>query len=89
VEFGPIVQVNGNLKLIMKENNNGTTLLARTLLIFLNLISTFGITAGVRHFRFNVSYQYGINNMLDNLIQKQLGVNRNPGILNGNIILYL
>jgi hypothetical protein len=33
----------------MIENNNGTTLLARTLLIFLNLISTVGITAGVRH----------------------------------------
>jgi hypothetical protein len=59
----------GNLKLIEEENNtiNGTALLAKDIVD----ISKFNIncwnTAGVRHFRFNVSYQYGINNMLDNL----------------------
>jgi hypothetical protein len=39
----------------------------------------------------NISYQYGINNMLGNLNSQNLGVNfkGNPGILNGNLILYL
>jgi hypothetical protein len=55
------------------------------------LYPVVGLTAGVRHFRINVSYQYGINNILDNLNNRSLGYNfkGNPGILNGNIILYL
>lgn len=96
VEFGPIVQVNGKFKIDYEDENNtinGTALLAKDIVDIskFNFYPTFGITAGVRHFRFNVSYQYGINNMLDNLNTKQLGVNfkGNPGILNGNIILYL
>jgi hypothetical protein len=28
------------------------------------------VTAGVKHFRFNICYQYGINNMLENLNSK-------------------
>lgn len=96
VEFGPIVQVNGKFKIDYEDENNtinGTALLAKDIVDIskFNFYPTVGITAGVRHFRFNVSYQYGINNMLDNLNMKQLGVNfkGNPGILNGNIILYL
>jgi len=96
VEFGPIVQVNGKFKIDYEEENNtinGTALLAKDIVDIskFNFYPTVGITAGVRHFRFNVSYQYGINNMLDNLNTKQLGVNfkGNPGILNGNVILYL
>lgn len=96
VEFGPIVQVNGKFKIDYEDENNtinGTALLAKDIVDIskFNFYPTVGITAGVRHFRFNVSYQYGINNMLDNLNTKQLGVNfkGNPGILNGNIILYL
>jgi hypothetical protein len=96
VEFGPIVQVNGKFKIDYEDENNtinGTVLLAKDIVDIskFNFYPTVGITAGVRHFRFNVSYQYGINNMLDNLNTKQLGVNfkGNPGILNGNIILYL
>jgi hypothetical protein len=56
-----------------------------------NFYPSVGLTAGVKHFRFNVSYQYGINNMLENLNSKDLGYDfkGNPGILNGNIILYL
>ncbi|SEA19297.1 Outer membrane protein beta-barrel domain-containing protein [Flavobacterium gillisiae] len=96
VEFGPVVQVNGKFKIDYEEENNtinGTALLAKDIVDIskFNFYPTVGITAGVRHFRFNVSYQYGINNMLDNLNTKQLGVNfnGNPGILNGNVILYL
>ncbi|MFV5687352.1 outer membrane beta-barrel protein [Flavobacterium sp. ZT3R25] len=96
VEFGPLVQVNGKFKIDNEnENNNisGTTLLAKDILDIskFNFYPTVGITAGVRHLRLNVSYQYGINNMLGNLNTKNLGVNfkGNPGIINGDLILYL
>jgi hypothetical protein len=96
VEFGPLVQVNGNFKIDSnKENNNisRTTLLAKDILDIskFNFYPTVGITAGVRHFRINVSYQYGLNNMLENLNTKNLGVNLkgNPGIINADLILYL
>ena len=96
VEFGPLVQVNGKLKVDIQNENNiisGTTLLAKDIVDIskFNFYPTVGITAGVRHFRLNVSYQYGINNMLGNLNTKNLGVNfkGNPGIINGDLILYL
>ncbi len=96
VEFGPIVQVNGKLKTDYSNENNvisGTTLLAKDIedISKFNFYPTVGITAGAKHFRANISYQYGINNMLGNLNNKNLGVHfkGNAGILNGNIILYL
>ena len=96
VEFGPLVQVNGKFKIDSnKENNNisGTTLLAKDIVDIskFNFYPTIGITAGVRHLRVNVSYQYGLNNMLENLNTKNLGVNfkGNPGIINADLILYL
>lgn len=96
VEFGPIVQVNGKFKIDTEHNKNtinGTTLLAEDIIDIskFNFYPTIGITAGLRHFRLNVSYQYGINNMLGNLNTKDSGINFNghAGILNGNIILYL
>lgn len=95
-EFGPLVQVNGKLSLEKDEENNviaGTTLLAKDIVAIsqFNFYPVIGITAGVRHVRLNVSYQYGVNNMLGNLNNKNLGVNfkGNPGILNGNLIIYL
>lgn len=96
VEFGPIVQVNGKFKIKPEEENNvisGTTLLAKDIIDIskFNFYPTVGLTAGVKHFRFNVSYQYGINNMLENLNSKNLGYDFKgyPGILNGNVLLYL
>lgn len=96
IEFGPIVQINGKLNLDNKEENNiisGTTLFAKDIreISTFNFYPTVEITFGVRHFRANVSYQYGVNNMLDNLNNKNLGLNfkGNPGILNGNLIIYL
>jgi hypothetical protein len=95
-EFGPLVQVNGKLKINSIDENNiisGTTLLAKDIVDIstFNFFPVIGITAGVRHVRLNVSYQYGINNMLGNLNNKNLGVDfkGNPGILNGNLIIYL
>lgn len=96
VEFGPVIQINGKLKVDSDSENNiisGTTLLAKDIvdISHFNFYPAIGITTGVRHLRLNISYQYGINNMLGNLNNKNLGVNfkGNSGILNGNIILYL
>ena len=96
IEFGPIVQINGKLNIDNSDENNvitGTTLLAKDIreISIFNFYPTVGITFGVRHLRANVSYQYGVNNMLENLNNKNLGVNfkGNPGILNGNLIIYL
>jgi hypothetical protein len=95
-EFGPLVQVNGKLKINSIDESNiisGTTLLAKDIVDIstFNFFPVIGITAGVRHVRLNVSYQYGINNMLGNLNNKNFGVDfkGNPGILNGNLIIYL
>jgi hypothetical protein len=96
LELGPLVQINGKMNVEKgKENNiiSGTTLLAKDIIDIskFNFYPTVGITAGVRHVRLNVSYQYGVNNMLANLNNKNLGVSfkGNPGILNGNLIIYL
>lgn len=96
VEFGPLVQINGKLKVDADKENNiitGTILLAKDIVAIsqFNFYPVIGITAGVRHFRLNVSYQYGVNNMLGNLNSQNSGVNfkGNPGILNGNLIIYL
>lgn len=95
-EFGPLVQVNGKFKIDADKQENvisGTTLLAKDIVDIskFNFYPTVGITAGVKHFRLNVSYQYGISNMLGNLNSKDLGYNfkGNPGIINGNILFYL
>lgn len=96
LEFGPLVQVNGKLKIDQSQENNiisGTTLLAKDIVDIstFNFYPVIGITAGVRHVRLNISYQYGVNNMLGNLNSKNLGYSfkGNPGILNGNLIIYL
>ncbi|WPR72243.1 PorT family protein [Flavobacterium sp. NG2] len=95
-EFGPIVQLNGKLKLDAdKENNtiNGTTLRAIDIIDVskFNLFPTVGITAGGKHLRFNVSYQYGVTNLLGNLNSNNQGNNLrgNASIINGNMIIYL
>ena len=96
LEFGPLVQINGKLKVDQDEENNiisGTLLFAKDIVDIskFNFYPTIGITAGVRHVRLNVSYQYGLNNMLGNLNNQNLGYDfkGNPGILNGNLIVYL
>ncbi|TDD99651.1 outer membrane beta-barrel protein [Flavobacterium cellulosilyticum] len=96
IEFGPVVQINGKLNVDSGSANNtisGTTLLAKDIVDIspFNLYPAVGITAGGRHLRLSISYQYGINNMLSNLNNKNVDVNfkGNPGILNGNLIIYL
>jgi hypothetical protein len=95
-EFGPQVQVNGKLKIDSSDENNiitGTTLLAKDIVDVskFNFYPTVGLTAGLKHVRLNVSYQYGLNNILSNLNNNNAGSNfkGNAGIINGNVVLYL
>lgn len=91
VEFGPVVRFGGKLTPDKGTENNmitGTTLLIKdiTNVSKFNFYPAVGITAGVRHVRLNISYQYGITNMLGNLGGNFKG---NASIINGNLILYL
>ena len=91
VEFGPLVQVNGKANIQTTEENylvKGTLITAKDLsqVNSFNFYPTVGITAGVRHVRLNVSYQYGLTNMLGNVEGNFKG---NASIINGNIIFYL
>lgn len=95
-EFGPLVQVNSKLKTDAANEDNeitGINILAKdiTNISRFNFYPVIGITAGFTHFRANISYQYGINNMLGSLNNPDLGVKLkgNPGILNANLIIYL
>ncbi|MFM9824899.1 PorT family protein [Flavobacterium sp.] len=95
-EFGPLVQVNGKLKTDFANENNkitGTEILAKdiTNISRFNFYPVVGVTAGFTHFRANISYQYGINNMLGSLNNPDLGekLKGKAGILNGNLIIYL
>lgn len=95
-EFGPLVQINGKLQTENEKENNmisGTTIRVKEISAInqFNFYPTVGLTFGVRHFRANISYQYGINNMLESLNSKNLGYDfkGNPGIINGDLIFYL
>ncbi len=96
LEFGPMLQVSGKMKLDKSDEENsvtGTDLLAKDIAETsrFNLFPTIGITAGVKHVRLNVMYQYGITNLLGALNKNDLGVNfkGNAGILSGSVIVYL
>ncbi len=96
MEFGPMLQVSGKMKMDESDEGNivsGTDLLAGDIADTsrFNLFPTIGITAGVKHIRLNVMYQYGVTNILGALNQDDLGVNfkGNAGILSGSIIVYL
>ena len=97
VEFGPLIQVNGKLVYDTQYDENvisGTTLLAKDIIDVskFNFYPAIGITTGVRHFRANVQYQYCLTNMFGNL-NGQEGISTNfkahPGIVSGNLIIYL
>ncbi|MNF37615.1 hypothetical protein D3C84_185400 [compost metagenome] len=95
LEFGPIFQLNGKLNIDNEDENNiisGTPLFAKDIVEIskFNFYPVAGITFGVKHVRLNFSYQYGLFNTLGNLSYENLGVNLkgNPGIANGNLIIY-
>ena len=91
IEFGPLVQINGKANIQTSEENylvKGTLITAKDLSQVnpFNFYPVVGITAGVRHVRLNVSYQYGLNNMLGNVEGNFKGT---ASIINGNVIFYL
>jgi hypothetical protein len=95
LDFGPTFQLNGKLKVdLLKEDNTvaETTLKIKEIVDIskFNFYPTIGITAGERHFRANISYQYGLVNILSPLNSDNPGKNfkGNSSILNGNIIIY-
>lgn len=95
IEAGPVLQVNGKLKYGEEyENNviNGTLATVQDLekVSTFNILGTVGITAGVRHARLNISYQYGFNNFLSQVEEGPFGkkVKGNLGIITGNVIFY-
>lgn len=91
VEFGPVFQFGGKLTTEKGTENNeitGTDLLVKdiTNVSKFNFYPAVGITAGGKHIRLNVSYQYGITNLLGNIDGNFKG---NASIINGSLILYL
>lgn len=102
IDFGPVLQVNGNLKIDAKEENNlisGTTLKANQILEVSKINGNLyaGISAGNRRLRAIVFYQYGFTNVL-NKLNSQEGLtiqNRNRsfkgnlGTISGQILFNL
>jgi hypothetical protein len=79
LEFGPILNVNGKMKLDSDRHENYfvdgyTTLRAKDIedISKINFRVMGGITAGIENFRLSASYQYGLTNMLKNLNDKNL-----------------
>ena len=95
IEAGPVLQVNGKLKYEEDYENNvidGTLATVKDLeeVSTFNILGAVGITAGIRHLRLNVQYQYGFNNFLSGANEEPFGkkVKGNLGILTGNLIVY-
>ncbi len=91
MEFGPMFQINGELTIDEEDEDKilrDTGLMAKELVDIsrISFYPTVGITAGVKHFRANVTYQYGVNNLLAKLDE---GYNAHAGILTGTLIIYL
>ena len=89
VEFGPMVQINGKLAIektdetyVIKGNEEYT---AKDLTNIGNVsfYPLLGVTAGVRNVRLNISYQYGINNML---AKTDGGFSGHASVINGNVV---
>ena len=100
VEIGPTVQIHGKFT-IDKDNedndvmlDNGTSVKAKKLtdIAMFDFYPSVGITAGVRHLRANIQYQYCVNNMLGHFNSNNSSYSSfkaNPGILSANFIIYL
>ncbi len=90
-EFGPMVQINGKLAVEETDENylikgdEETTAKDLTNISNVSFYPLVGVTAGVRNVRLNVSYQYGINNMLG---KTDAGYSGHASVINGNIIFY-
>jgi hypothetical protein len=104
VELGPVFQINDKLAMAQEDMLNtidgadlktdGTPLFAGDIrkISRFNFYPAIGVTAGVRHFRVNLQYLFAVTNMLDRLNNSETGIQGfkgNPGIISGNLIIYL
>lgn len=91
VEFGPMVQINGKLAVdksdeaYLIKGEEELTAKDFTNISNVSIYPLIGITAGVRNVRLNVSYQYGVNNMLAKVPGDFSG---HASVINGNLIFY-
>ena len=91
VEVGPLIQVNGKFTVDKQEETNtikgnaAYTVKDITGIGTFNFYPVIGVTAGVRNARLNLSYQYGVNNMLGKLDGSFKG---NASVINGNVVFY-
>ncbi|MCL9804129.1 PorT family protein [Flavobacterium amniphilum] len=72
IDFGPVLQVNGKLKIDSSNKNNiikGTALLANDIIDITKINGNLyiGASAGGKRVRAVVFYQYGLNNIMNNL----------------------
>lgn len=102
VDFGPVLQINGELKYNDKLKANtitGTNLLVQDIkdVTKINGNGYIGISAGSKRIRAVVFYQYGLNNILNSLNKKaDLVVKNNgqefkghTGIISGQVLFNL
>ena len=97
VDFGPILSVNGKMKLKHEQDNDYilegyTTVtgedISQVSPIHFHLAG--GITAGLKHFRLNAQYQYGVTNFFNRLNdQDGLQAEKPEGGFKGNTSLIL
>jgi hypothetical protein len=90
VEFGPMVQINGNAQIEKTDETNivkGTAVTAKdfTKMGNVGVYPVIGLTAGVRNARLNLTYQYGLTNMLGKVDGDFSG---HASVINGNVIFY-
>jgi hypothetical protein len=101
IEFGPVLQVNGNLIVAKEEEDN--VLLDQTLVkakditevskINANIYA--GVNLGVKNFRLRLGYQYGLNNFFNPLNNNEkvpsIGekYKGNIGMASGHLTIYL
>lgn len=102
IDFGPVLQVNGELKYndkVKASTITGTTLLVQDIkdITKINGNGYIGISAGTKRLRAVVFYQYGLNNILNNLNKKSDLILKNngqefkghTGILSGQVLFNL
>jgi len=90
IEAGPVLQVNGNLKMERDgfENYNleGFETLKAEDIVDINPVHFYlaaGLTAGVRNFRAGVMYQYGVTNLLGKVNDAE-GIDQTQGKIKAN-----
>ena len=102
LDFGPVLQINGKMSVASSDENHiiqGTLLKANQILDVTTINANFyvGFSAGGKVVRANFFYQYGLNNILNNLNSQQgltalNGNNKfkgNIGTVSGQIIFNL